>query len=231
MSTVGAGSEVRYSVVMEDQQVSIPAWVKDLKSFRRWVGTDEVPEDGRICYLKGEVWVDMSWEQVFSHNQVKGEFTLSLMGLVKKERRGRYFPDGLRLTSMAADFSVVPDGTFVSAKSLRKKRVHLVEGAKEGYIELEGIPDMVLEVISDSSVRKDTKRLRELYAEAGIPEYWLVDARGERLVFEILRHTAKGYVATRKQGGWLKSAMFGKSFRLTQQTDENSLPEYTLAVR
>ena len=91
--------------------------------------------------------------------------------------------------------------------------------------------DMALEVVSDSSVLKDTVTLRDLYAQAGIPEYWLVDVRGERVVFDIFRLTAKGYVATRKQGGWLKSAVFGKSFRLLQQTDNLGKPEYTLAVR
>lgn len=231
MSTARIESGVQYLFLLEDQQVSIPAWVKDLKSFRRWVGMDSFPEDGRISYLKGKVWVDMSWEQVFSHNQVKGEFTFTLTGLAKKDRLGRYFPDGLRLTSMAADFSVVPDGTFVSARSLQAKRVHLVKGKKGGYIELEGIPDMVLEVISDSSVRKDTKLLWELYGDAGIPEYWLVDARGDRLQFDILRHTAKGYSPTRKPGGWIKSAVFGKAFRLVQELDEAGLPEFTLAVR
>jgi Uma2 family endonuclease len=107
----------------------------------------------------------------------------------------------------------------------------LVEGAKGGYVELEGIPDMVLEVMSDSSVHKDTEQLRELYWQAGIREYWLVDARKEPLTFEILRHTAKGYIATRKQAGWLKSAVFGKSFQLTQRTDDLGYPEYRLAVR
>jgi hypothetical protein len=46
-----------------------------------------------------------------------------------------------------------------------------------------------------------------------------VDARKEPLTFDVFRHTAKGYTATRKQDGWLKSAVFGKSFRLTQQVD------------
>src|SRR5256885_8764701 len=50
---------------------------------------------------------------------------------------------------------------------------------EEGYLELEGTPDMVLEVVSESSVQKDTKRLRQLYWQAGIREYWLVDARRE----------------------------------------------------
>ena len=42
---------------------------------------------------------------------------------------------------------------------------------------------------------------------------------------------ARGYRATPKKGGWLASAVFGKSFRLTRQADELGHPEYTLAVR
>ena len=90
---------------------------------------------------------------------------------------------------------------------------------------------MVLEVISPSTVIKDTERLRDLYWHAGISEYWLVDARGDRLEFDIFQRTAKGFTATRKQGGWTKSIVFGKSFRLTRQKDDLGHPEYTLAVR
>jgi len=38
-------------------------------------------------------------------------------------------------------------------------------------------------------------------------------------------------VKVRTQGGWAKSAVFGKSFRLTEQTDPLGHPDYTLAVR
>jgi Uma2 family endonuclease len=217
--------------VLDAEVVRVPSWVVDLDSFRRWAQSDEFPETGRICYLHGEVWVDMSREQVFSHNQVKNEFNPVVGGLVKAGRLGRYFPDGLLLSNADADLSSTPDGTFVSRESLRRERVRLVEGVQEGFVELEGTPDMVLEVVSASSVEKDTVVLRDLYWQADIPEYWLVDARGERLAFDILRHTARGYVTTRRQEGWLKSAVFGKSFRLTRQMDALGHPEYTLAVR
>jgi Uma2 family endonuclease len=96
---------------------------------------------------------------------------------------------------------------------------------------LEGSPDMVLEVVSDSSVRKDTEQLRRDYWTAGIREYWLVDARPEPLVFDILRHTPKGYRTTPKKEGWIKSAVFAKAFRLTCRTNALGHPEYTLEVR
>ena len=214
-----------------DEEVRVPEWVVDLQSFRRWADTDEFPEEGRIDYLKGEVWIDMSKEQLFSHNQCKTEFTVVLGGLVKAGKQGRYFTDGMRLSNIVADLSAVPDGTFISADTMREAEIKLVEGAKGGYTEIEGIPDMVLEIVSDSSVRKDTRRLLEAYWEAGIKEYWLVDVRGERLDFTLYRHAPKGYVASRKKDGWLKSQVFGKAFRLTRLEDEFGNPEYTLERR
>jgi Uma2 family endonuclease len=87
----------------------------------------------------------------------------------------------------------------------------------------------VFEVISSSSVRKDTIELRDLYWQAGIPEYWLIDARHEPVKFDILRHGANRYLPTKKIGGWLKSSVFGRSFRLTKENDQLGNPQFTLA--
>jgi Uma2 family endonuclease len=73
--------------------------------------------------------------------------------------------------------------------------------------------------------------LRDLYWRAGVPEYWLVDARKLPLRFDILRHTADGYVATEGQDSWLHSVVFGRSFQLTQGTDPLGHPQFNLAVR
>jgi Uma2 family endonuclease len=102
---------------------------------------------------------------------------------------------------------------------------------KQGYEILLGTPDMVLEVVSKSSEEKDYELLRELYWRAEIPEYWLVDPRGETLKFDILRRSSKGYVAARKQAGWARSRVFDKSFRLTVKDDDLGNPQYTLHVR
>jgi Uma2 family endonuclease len=212
-------------------QVDIPPWVVDLASFRRWAEQDDFPEQGRICYLQGNVWVDVSREQVFTHVAVKTEFAVTVGGLVKVEGKGRYFADGLSLANILTDILVRPDGTFISHEALESEKIRLVKGAEEGFVEMEGTPDMVLEVVSTSSVHKDTVVLRQAYWEAGIEEYWLVDARKDPIRFDILRAGPKGYVAVRKQGGWLKSIVFGKSFRLTKNYDVQGHPQFTLAVR
>ena len=217
-------------IVIEDQ-VRIPGWVTDLKSFRRWADSDEFPDDGRISFLNGEVWVNMSREQVFSHTRVKSAFGGVLVPLGDAEELGIYLVDGALLSHELANFAHKPDGLFVSYDSLRTGRVTPLEGKRGGYVEIEGTPDMLLEIVSDSSVRKDQVRLRELYWKAGIPEYWLVDARGDKVQFSILRHTEDSYVAVPRRGGWQKSRVFGRSFRLTVGTDPLGHPKYTLEVR
>lgn len=212
-------------------EARIPGWVTDLASFRRWACSDDLPRRGWFSYLGGELWVDLSMEQLFSHNQVKGKFAIVLGALVDAAELGLFFHDRTLLSNPGAELSTEPDGLFVSFGAVEDGRVRLVEGAEEGYVELEGSPDMVLEVVSASSVQKDTVRLPELYWRAGIPEYWLVDARGESPQFDILRRGAKGYTATRKQKGWLRSKVFGRSFQLTQQPNRLGLPAFTLAVR
>ena len=209
----------------------IPPWVVDLESFRRWARSDQYPESGWFSYLAGELWVDLSMEQAFSHNLVKSCYNFFVGGLVITEGSGYYFSDGMLLSNVEADLSTEPDSMFVSYQTLEKRLARLIKGAVTGFIELEGRPDMTLEIVSDSSVQKDTEILRDLYWRAGIPEYWLVDTRGEKPTFEILRYGVRGYVAVRPQDGWIKSKVFGRSFQLTQQLDRLGHPLCTLAIK
>src|SRR5205085_5142072 len=124
----------------------VPAWVTDLATFRRWVKSGALPENSRVSYLAGEKWVDVSMEQFFSHNQVKQEFSRVLGQMVKDGRLGRYVPDGMLITNLAADLSNEPDGCYVSREHLRAGHVRLASGGKGGPVELVGTPDMVLEV-------------------------------------------------------------------------------------
>jgi Uma2 family endonuclease len=227
-----AGSKpVRRSSVIIEDKACIPAWVDDLESFRRWAHSDDFPERGWFSYLNGEIWADLSMEELFTHNQVKMEYTAVLGSLVRVAQSGYLICDRMLLSNKAADLSTEPDGLFCFWATVQNERIRLIEGAKGGYMELEGSPDMVLEIISRSTVRKDTERLRDLYWRAGITEYWLVDARGAAPRFDIFRHTKDGYVATEAQDGWLWSTVFGQAFQLTQQTDPLGHPRYTLLTR
>jgi Uma2 family endonuclease len=218
-------------VLTEASELQIPGWVKDLASFRKWVHSPPVPEDLKVFWIGGEVWLEMSKEQLFSHVYVKGEIARVLANLAIELNLGRVCPDGALYSNDDADIAVNPDGIFISRAARREGRVRYIRGSEGGHVEIEGTPDMVLEVVSRSSVTKDTERLFDGYWKAGIPEYWPVDARKSPARFDIYRHTSEGYVATRRRDGWLKSVVFGKQFRFVESKDEFGDPTCTLEVK
>lgn len=209
------------------ETVRIPS-IPDLEAFRSWTRSPDFPEQGRYCYLNGAVWVDVSMERAV-HNQIKGEIPTGLTLLVKQTRSGTLFVDRMWLTNDDDSFATEPDAMYVSYESLKSGKARLDEGMES--LELIGSPDMTLEVISPSSEEKDTVVQRDLFWRAGVREYWLVDSRAEEPALEILRHTARGYVTTRQQAGWVKSVVFGKSFRLRQSVNPIGNAEFTLEVR
>ncbi len=220
------------SLLLADRKLRLPSHFPNLDSFRNWAKSDAYPESGSFAYLAGDFYMDFSREKAFSHNRVKTRSTTVLDTICTSEDLGYFFSDRMLLSNPEVDLSCEPDGMFVSFESLDRDAIRLIESSDGDYIELVGTPDMVLEIVSTSSVEKDYETLRELYARAGISEYWLVDARGDEVRFDILRLTAQGYSKTRRQaGGWLRSNVFGRSFRLTQQADRLGHPQFTLEVR
>jgi Uma2 family endonuclease len=49
--------------------------------------------------------------------------------------------------------------------------------------EMEGGPDIAVEIVSRDSVTRDYNEKRELYQSAGVEEYWIVDPRAKRVQF------------------------------------------------
>jgi len=208
------------AVVLEDE-LRIPAESHELDAFRRWVHSPDFPERGRVDYLAGDIEVDMSPEDLYTHGTAKAEIAARLHVLVADEDLGAVFVDRARVSHLGARLSVEPDVTVVLWASLaagRVKEIAAASGKPGRYVELEGAPDLVVEIISDSSARKDRERLPRLYAAAGVPELWLVDAREELLRFEIFALVGDGYrgVAPDAQG-WLPSALLACEFRLLRR--------------
>lgn len=206
-----------------------PEAVDDFDAFRRWTKSKNFPERGEYAFLGGDLWADVTMETVI-HNQLKLQITSVLALLVVEALKlGYFFSDRMRLVHETVNLSSEPDGMFASYEAVRAGLVRWEQGRES--LELIGTPNMVLEVVSTSSVQKDTVLLRELYAAAGIDEYWLVNPLRGQLTFDILRLSRGRYVATRKSAGWIKSAVFGKSFRLLTEESADDLPQYRLHVR
>jgi Uma2 family endonuclease len=87
-----------------------------------------------------------------------------------------------------------PDIAFVS-----KEREHLV---KRGRVE--GAPDLAVEIVSPDSVERDYETKRDLYEEAGVREYWIVDEIEKRVTLLRLDRHGK-YRPVRPRGDVLHS--------------------------
>jgi Uma2 family endonuclease len=134
---------------------------------------------------------------------------------------GEVYIDRARISNPGADLSVEPDVVVVFWETLDSGRLRYIpaaSGEPDRYIEMEGAPDLVVEIVSNSSERKDLVRLPPLYAAAGIPELWLVDVRKKAIRFEIRSLGPDGY-ETVDPGveGWRSSPRLGRRFRLARQ--------------
>jgi Uma2 family endonuclease len=194
----------------------IPPDAHTFEGFQRWLGSDEFPESGRIDFLAGEIEAEMSPEDMQTHGVVKVEVGAELHSLVRDHRLGQVFMDSTRVTSRSAGLSAEPDVVVVRWDTLGSGRARFVQGPTGPAIE--GAPDLIVEVISRHTESKDRERLPGLCAKAGVPELWLIDARGRHVAFEIFTLSGDGYIAVAPDaGGWLRSGRLPFQFRLRRE--------------
>jgi Uma2 family endonuclease len=218
------------AIIFEDR-LRIPADVFELNKFRNWAHSDDFPERGRISFIAGQIEVDMSPEEIHTHNLLKAALAVDLGNWVRQHKLGHLLADGAMLVNEAAGLATEPDLMFCSWESLRSGTVRYGEWAEGSgrAVEVLGSPDMVVEIVSRYSVRKDTRVLRQSYFTAGITEYWLIDARGEEIDFQLLRRGEAKFVAVESgPDGFRHSDVLGGSFRLTRQRDPVGSFEYSL---
>jgi Uma2 family endonuclease len=222
------------SLIIEDQ-IEIPLDIRSLGEFRRWALSDGFPERGRIDFVAGKIEVDMSPEDLFCHGKLKGLIYATLFQRTEGQDLGHLFIDSTRVSVPAAELSVEPDIVFISHECLDAGRVRLVpkSGGEPGrYVEVEGAPELIVEIVSDSSVTKDTQRLPAAYAAAGVGEFWLADARKEPVVF-CIHHLVEGAYrpAQADADGYLRSNVLACRFRLDAQRDARGHWRFKLLER
>jgi len=81
---------------------------------------------------------------------------------------------------LSQDTALQPDLVFVSSQ-----RIEIIQ---ENFIA--GVPDLVVEVLSASTAAHDRATKLNLYAEAGVPEVWLMDPQ----TVEVLKLQANKYL-------------------------------------
>ncbi|NLE40102.1 MAG: Uma2 family endonuclease, partial [Pirellulaceae bacterium] len=204
-------------------RVEIPLDIRSLADFRRWTVSDVFPEKGRIDFIEGRIEVDMSPEDIFCHGALKSECARVLTRRVKEDDLGLLLIDATRVSSPEADLSCEPDIVFVSHEAIDLGRAVLVPkaGGQPGrFVEIEGPADLVVEIVSDTSVNKDTKRLPAAFFRAGVREFWLADARGDEPTLVLHRPGEAGFEPIpRDPEGFQTSPVLQRRFRLAATRD------------
>ena len=214
--------------------LEIPADAHTLSGFLRWEDSDAYPRRGRIDFLGGRLFIDMAAGEIHSHETLKARVGLAVGNVVSERKLGKFFIDNVRYVHREADSGVEPDVLVCLYESIRAGRLRFTESEKGGSrcMSVEGSADLVVEIVSDSSVAKDTSRLRDSYFVAGVREYWILDARGMRLTFALLTQGAENWIeAARDADGFRRSGILGQRVRVDRVTDEVGYPDYDVKFR
>ena len=105
------------------------------------------------------------------HQYIVGHLLAELFRHVEDNALGAVFPSLTAVRFSLYDV-VKPDLMFVAREQWSR--------LKENYID--GPPDLIVEVLGDNTRRLDRIQKHALYANHGVPEYWLVDPDTRSLV-------------------------------------------------
>lgn len=224
------------TVLLADHaQIEIPT-INNLAEFRQWALSDDFPQRGRIDYIGGRIEVDMSPEDYYTHGTLKSRLALAIGDRVDELDLGDILIGETRISDIPADLSAEPDVVVISYQTFDDGKALLVpksSGAADRYVEVEGRPDLIVEIVSDSSVQKDTERLPVAYYQAGVREYWLVDARSpDELSFQILRRGTNAFEPTPQEtDGYQASEVLSAKYLLERSRHQRGRWVYHLKSR
>lgn len=214
--------------------IEVPANAQTYDGFLEWATSEEFPKRGRIDFIGGRLFIDMAAEEIHSHGTLKAALVVAIGGFIRSNGLGKIFTDRSRYGSRDAESGTEPDILFCAYDGIRSGRVRFVESKdNEGRcMVIEGSADLVVEIVSQSSVAKDTRELRERYLAAGVTEYWILDARGMRMTFDLLvRGDGDWRKTTPDETGFLRSEVLGRRIRVDRMTDAVGLPDYDVQIR
>jgi Uma2 family endonuclease len=166
-----------------------------------------LPDDGkRHEIIDGEHFVTLSPET--AHQRAVGRLAVRLWQSIESQKSGEIFFAPFDVVFSEFDV-VIPDLIYISRTRANVLTVKNVQGA----------PDLVVEVLSEGTAKRDRTIKLKLYGKFGVDEYWTIDPEGPSA--EIYRRGEDGLalVARLSAEAALNSPMFpGFSLALRELT-------------
>ncbi len=178
--------------------VQAPPQPMTMDAFLEWV-----EEDIRAEWVNGEVRIMVAAS--IPHNLIQ-MFLLRLLAAWLEFREAGWV--------LSESFLHLPQIPSLRVPDLMVVRQEHLDRVQPQYVE--GPADLVVEIVSPDSVRRDYVEKYREYAEAGVPEYWIVDPGNKVLTaftlaqpgrYEVLFEGSKGKAASKVLPGfWLQVA-------------------------
>ena len=153
----------------------------------------KTPDDERYELLDGELIMAPSPNE--AHQIIAGKLGSRLLLFVEQHDLGQVFiaPYDVKLS----DTDVVqPDILFVSSQRAGIRTSDNIQGA----------PDLVVEIQSPSTARRDWNDKLRLYARHGVNEYWIIDPEAHTVAVMLLEEGEFRPAGIYGEGGGLSSA-------------------------
>lgn len=138
-----------------------------------------LPEDGNQYEVVGGV-LELKPSPTTTHQRIS-------------QRIERLFIDSCELDYIIID---APVDVILSETDIRQPDIVMIHRSREAIIEERGIvgaPDLVVEIISPSTAKRDRTIKKETYARFGIPEYWIVDPANQTIEQYVQQQTGEAY--------------------------------------
>ena len=169
---------VRIQTKFSDQEAETRYWPPPQG---QWTYEDytRLPDNGmRYEVIKGALY--MSPAPSPKHQSIIAALYGYLWDYLKNQPVGKVFfaPIDVKLPDLATP--VQPDLLFIASE-----RLSII---KENFIE--GVPDLIVEVLSPSNPTHDRNTKFRAYALAGVREYWIVDPEVRTIEINVLRGQA-----------------------------------------
>jgi Uma2 family endonuclease len=144
-------------------------------------------EDKRYEILDGDLCMVSSPNT--KHQRVSKKLLVVLARQVEERNLGEIF--------------IAPYDVILSCDNIVQPDIFFIAGGRVGLVgehNLQGTPDLVIEILSAASRRKDLEIKKKIYARFGVGEYWIVNPDAETI--EVLIWSEIGY---------LRHAVYAKS--------------------
>ena len=128
----------------------------------------KTPDDKRYELIEGELYMTPS--PITNHQRISGRIEFELRKFVAENDCGEVF-DAPYDVYFDDENVVQPDILFIS-----KDRLNII-----GEKNLQGAPDLVIEILSESNAYRDLIQKKKLYSNFGVKEYWIV-VPGEKTI-------------------------------------------------